>query len=412
MHGRPRQPGAVPPLELETLQVSDHAEFSPSSLHRVIACPASYQASIPFRDDEAPPGEAAERGTIMHAAFESAMRNLSNFSELSDDERGLTLDALAAVGDWLTELKDVELYLEEHMPVGQFLGLDDPDLCWGTADLVAVTSGALYVVDLKTGRWPVTSEENIQLLAYLLGAIHRFGTRRAYQVGIIQPPVSKAIQWWEVNPQSIVHHAGRLVSAIEAALGDAPEFRPGDSQCKWCPANGSCAHHARWALEDDFGPPTSILTPEEIGRYRWTTAADLANKPETRDPPAPDTLTPEEIGHYLDREDAIKTFFDALRKRAIELQIAGTAIPGQKLVHKQTRERWLTGPEDLAEAFEARGLPVPDLMPRTPLSPAQAAKLVGKAKLEGLTIKPEGQLTTAPIADRRKAVTAGEFDAC
>jgi hypothetical protein len=372
----------VPTLELETLQVSDHAEFPPSSLHRVVACPASYQASIPFRDDEEPPGEPAERGTVMHASFESAMHNRFDFSELSDDERDLVLDAIAATGGWLTGLKDEELYLEERMPVGEFLGLDDPDLCWGTADLVAVTPDTISVLDLKTGRWPVSPEMNLQLIAYLLGAIHRFGTRRAYQVGIIQPPVSKEIQWWRVDAQAIVHHAGRLVAAIEAALGDDPEFFPGDHQCKWCPARGSCAHHARWAVEDDFGPP------------------------------ALNTLSPEEIGHYLDREDAIKTFFDALRQRAIELQIAGTAIPGQKLVHKQTRERWLTGPEDLAEAFEARGLPVPDLMPRTPLSPAQAAKLVGKAKLEGLTVKPLGQLTTAPIADRRKAVTAGEFDAC
>ena len=362
--------------------MSDHAEFPPSSLHRVVACPASYQASIPFRVDEAPPGEAAVRGTIMHAAFEGAMRNSSDFSELSDDERELVLEAVTAVGGWLTGLKTVELYLEERMPVGEFLGLGDPSLCWGTADLVTVTPDGIYVLDLKTGRWPVSPEQNPQLIAYLLGAIHLYGARRTYHVGIIQPPVSKKILWWRVGPQTITNLAGMMADAIEHALSDDPEFHPGEHQCQWCPARGSCRAFAEWAIQDDFGPPS--LT----------------------------TLSPEEIGDYLAREEAIKTFFEALRQRAIDLQIAGTAVPGQKLVRKTTRERWLIGPEELAEAFEARGLPVPDLMPRTPLSPAQAAKKVGKAKLDGLIVKPEGQLTTVSINDRRKAVAAAEFDAC
>jgi hypothetical protein len=91
------------------------------------------------------------------------------------------------------------------------------------------------------------------------------------------------------------------------------------------------------------------------------------------------------------------------------MMVAGIDIPDYKVVRKVTRERWVD-PDELYEEFADRGLPVDELIPRTPLSPSQARRLVTAKALKGLTVKPEGDLTVAPLSDRRKAVQVAEFE--
>jgi hypothetical protein len=252
-------------------------------------------------------------------------------------------------------------------------------LIWGTADIVIVTPTKLIVLDLKTGRIQVNATGSWQLIAYLLGAIELFGRRPSYELGILQPPVSMEPSWWTISDP--VKYAVQIDDAISNALSMNPPFRPGSDQCLWCRASGDCSYQARWATEQDFGVDPAKLSPE--------TMAELMLK-----------------------KKAVLQFFDKVEQRAVAAAAAGVELHGLKLVRKATRERWaLSNPQELAAAFEERELPVSLLMPPSPLTPAQARKAVSsKTAFEGLTVKPQGELTLAPLADRRREV-APEFDA-
>ena len=357
-----------------------HAPFSPSSISRVIACPASWREEQSYPDTTSP---AAERGTLIHAGMEAVLKGTAMPTALTVEDAELAHRCgevvMGLMHDLSLEENTVTLHTEVRLPVGKYLGLDDESLIWGTADIVIVTPTKLIILDLKTGQIPVNVTGSWQLIAYLLGAIEKYGRRPSYELGILQPPISMQPSWWIVNDPT--RYAVKIDDAISDALSMNPHFRPGTDQCRWCRASGDCSYEARWATEQDFGVDPAKLSPEAM--------ADL-----------------------LLRKKAIVDFLNKVERRAVAAATAGVAFPGMKLVHKATRERWaLSDPQKLAEAFEERQLPVELLMPPTPLSPAQARKAVSSKKVfEGLVTKPEGELTLAPSDDRRQEVAA-EFDA-
>jgi hypothetical protein len=298
----------------------------------------------------------------MHSALETALRGLPWNKDLNAYECGIVqkaLDILASVED------DGELHLETRMPTGQYLGLEDPNLCWGTADIVQETPLSLRIIDFKTGRIPVDPVESEQLIAYLLGAIELYGSRPSYELGILQPTVSDSISWWRVDDP--IPYATRIDDAIAEALSPIPRFNPGVKQCQWCPVGGECSYRQRWIVETDFGQD-------------------------------PARMSVDDMSDVLLQEKAILAFLEAVRARALEIALSGEEIPGFRVARKATRERWID-PYSLSEAFEERELPGHLLMPATPLTPTQAAQIVGKEALEGLTVRPEGDLTLVKQKD-------------
>jgi len=150
-----------------------HARISPSAFKRVRLCPASLNFAAQFPNESS---GAAERGTAMHEAVELGL-DLMLPEPNTTMANGYTIDLndhedVEFVVDWVLAQDFDRLWLEERLPVGAGLGLNDPDICWGTSDIIGtkVEPGAekptLFVMDAKFGYVDVDVENNDQALLY------------------------------------------------------------------------------------------------------------------------------------------------------------------------------------------------------------------------------------------------------
>ena len=144
---------------LDTNEGPDHFSLSPSQAKRWLECPGSR-----FIPDERPPGPAAARGSVLHELAANILYDYiggrvdlgsEEFWNTSPDHatlRPYIEFCISLKGDWLIEQKI------QHPKLHNF---------GGTLDFVALTPQSAYVVDLKTGRHPVSAQNNSQLLSYL-----------------------------------------------------------------------------------------------------------------------------------------------------------------------------------------------------------------------------------------------------
>ena len=155
-----------------------HAKISPSSFKRVRLCPASLLFAQQFPNESS---AAAEEGTACHEAVERMLDG--EFIEPGFvAENGITITAehmphIEEVVEWIVDQEFDRVYTEVRLPIGAALGLNDPDLCWGTSDVIGIKGSAMYVVDAKFGFVPVAATGNDQAMMYLTGALHEIAAR-------------------------------------------------------------------------------------------------------------------------------------------------------------------------------------------------------------------------------------------
>lgn len=107
---------------------------------------------------------------------------------------------------------------------------------FGTIDAAWSDDGVLHILDFKTGKWPVKSEGNWQLIGY---ASERAWDEYAHiRLGIYQPHVSKHIQWANYTYETFKSYNDAYKAAAQKVF-HAPELVPGD-HCKFCPAEKIC----------------------------------------------------------------------------------------------------------------------------------------------------------------------------
>jgi hypothetical protein len=365
--------------------MSDHAKISPSGFKRLMACPASLTFAAQFPNVS---GAAAIEGTACHEALEKLFDGqepgvgevMSNGFVLED----FHVDAIEEIFTWVAKEKFDNLWTELQLPIGLGLGLADPDLCWGTSDVVGVKDGCLWIMDLKMGFNEVSVHQNPQTMLYMIGALAHPEVAKALKYTatkvmtcVIMQPRQKGVTQSVISREDLLEFAALAVATIDLALGDDPKFGPSEEGCRWCPASGVCRAQMDWALRQDFGDP-NVLTNEEI--------ADL-----------------------LDREAALRQALDNLRSHALNLMAAGQTVPGWKRVAGQARARYIDE-EEVIEYCKQKQLDLDVVAPRKPIAQSYLAKLVGKAVIETLITRPEGSPTLARYDDKRPALD-GDFEA-
>ncbi len=161
-------------------------------------------------------GDAAERGTAIHAEIVRAWR---------ENDQAPYPEAQAAC-DWLRSLGiDAELYWEKQVAV-----VDDLDvLTEGTPDLVIEEAAICTVVDWKTGRSENVedADSNLQLIAYGLAICGG----EAFRCVLVFLDGLHADARYSRVFEPAEHPA--LLSRVRAAATRKPEAHPGE----WC---GSC----------------------------------------------------------------------------------------------------------------------------------------------------------------------------
>ena len=339
-------------------------------------------------------------------------------------------------GDFLCADKDVELgweynvftcneemqdgvrrYLSEILDVIEQCGSDQPVVrpetkcypmpsrpdIYGTSDCVIFDPATrrLWVIDFKFGRGIVSAIDNLQALFYAAGAYEDFSLDGYTFPGdgevtlmIVQPRVTYA-DGRDVSDQTLTIRdlnewtKGTLVPAVKATETPALAKYEIGSWCRFCPAAAVCPLMQREAVrkaQEAFADELETLAFEDVPDVELV---------------MPDAGDPGQLSSALKIAKVLEIWTIRVREMA---DVVGktTAIPGFKLVRKQTKRRW----RDDAEVIDALGGNFDGHAPSKPKTPAQMEKsgALSQEEIDELSVKPEGGLTLAPEGDRRKAV--------
>ncbi|MEI6084012.1 MAG: DUF2800 domain-containing protein [Verrucomicrobiota bacterium] len=380
-----------------------HAVLSASGAHRWLECPGSIRLS---RNIPRTTSVYAEEGTAAHRLAEWCLTQGCDASA----KIGKTVLKSKVTGDWIVVTKEmaeaVQVYLdtarsiEKSLPsartvVEKKFKLDwllDGQL-WGTNDAnIFQPYGKMVVLDYKHGQGvAVSSEENVQLMYYALGALGGDNPHcvEDVEIIIIQPRApGEAVKRWSTTPEVLYKWAKEvLLPGAKLALTDNAPLHAGD-QCKFCPALATCPQVAKQALQS-----------AQIAFTESTTKADITLPP----PALLDTARLEEI------HEVAGIVSDWAAAVASELkQRLERGEPGQlfKIVAGRATRKWI----DEVVALDTLKTIVDPYSEPALLSVAQMEKRLKdanvdpKVALNGLVTETRGQ-ALATINDKRPALT-------
>ena len=407
--------------------MSTHANLSPSKRHRWALCPGSIREEAKYPDDTS--GPAAIDGTHSHTLLEHCIdaglidptTQVGEVMADNDGEFKVDADRAARVKTAIEYIRErsmggmLKVISEERVDPKHLLGRDDLS---GTVDCQIIGPDWIELIDYKDGMGVVEAEGNMQLEQYAYGVLagYKLPVNGNYPIStirmtIIQPKLAlkgmKPITSHEVSVSDMLANLGTLVS--QAAATDRPDapLVPGDSQCKFCKAKGSCA-----ALASNVMKEVGIMFQPTV-----TQSLDVAQQSADKDPT---TMDDAQLRQIMEAAPLMRQLLDGVEKESLRRLKAGQAIPGLKLVHGRGSRAWALPEEQMAEKLVKMGIPKTAVYETKLVSPAKAEKLVWK-KRDGTEVqltdrqlktmeteyvsKLAGALTVVPESDGRPAVT-------
>ena len=407
--------------------MSAHAQLSPSKRHRWALCPGSIREEAKYPDDRS--GPAAIDGTHSHTLLEHCIKaGLADPTgmvgvRMKDDDGEFVIDA-----DRAARVKVAIDYIRERSMNGMFkviseqrvdpqhlLGRDDLS---GTVDCQIIGPDWIELIDYKDGMGVVSAEGNMQLEQYAYGVLAgyklpinvEYPCKRIVQT-IIQPKLAlkgiKAITSAEREVRDMLTNMGTII--VQAAATDAPDapLVPGESQCKFCKAKGSCA-----ALAGNVMKEVGIMFQPVVNQSPLDVAQQSADKD-------PATMSDDQIRQIMEAAPLMRQLLEAVEKEAQRRLESGQPIPGLKLVNGRGSRAWSLPEDEMAEKLVKMGIPKSSIYVTKLVSPAQAEKLTWekrdgtkvqlterqlKRMEQEYVVKLAGKLTVAPESDSRPAV--------
>lgn len=428
--------------------MSDHAKLSPSKRHRWAVCPGSIREEAKYPDDGG--GPAAIDGTHSHTLLEHCIKNglsdpLDQVGEkFADHEGEFVVDK-----DRAHRVKLAINYIIERSVGGIFKVVSeqkvDPEHLLGrkdlsgTVDCQIIGDDWIEIIDYKDGMGVVSAEGNVQLEQYAYGVLagYKLPINVPYPVSrvimtIIQPKLGlkgmPIITSHELKVSDLLSNLGTIV--MQAAATDQPDapLVPGDSQCKFCKAKGSCAALASNVMKEVgimFQPKgNQLITPEQLSadmvkmwdRAVEKAALDVAQQSADKDPT---TMDDAQIKQIMEAAPLMRQLLEGVEAEALRRLQAGQSIPGLKLVNGRGSRTWALPEEQMAEKLVKMGIPKTAIYETKLVTPAKAEKLTWE-KRDGTqmqlsdrqlktmeteyVVKMAGKLTVVPESDGRPAV--------
>jgi hypothetical protein len=403
-----------------------HAMLSPSKRSRWALCPGSIREEAKYPDEGS--GPAAIDGTHSHTLLEYCIKN-----GLSDpmDQVGKTFTdhegTFKVDDDRAARVKVAIEYIRGRSMNGLFpviseqqvdpkflLGRDDLS---GTVDCQIIGHDTLELIDYKDGMGIVSAEGNMQLEQYAYGVLagYKLPVNGHYPFNwvimtIIQPKLAlkgmKPITSHTVTVFDLIANMGAIIA--QAAATDKPDapLVPGEIQCKFCRAKGSCA-----ALAGNVMKEVGIMFQPVV-----TQTLDVAQQSADKDPSAMDDA---QIRQIMEAAPLMRQLLEGVEAEALRRLKAGQSIPGLKLVNGRGSRAWALPEAEMAEKLVKMGIPKSAVFETKLVTPAKAEKLTWEKKdgtKVALTerqlkrmeheyvVKMAGKLTVAPESDSRPAV--------
>ena len=408
-----------------------HAKVSPSGLDGFSLCAGKLAAEQAIKSQPGyvePTSKAAEDGSRRHALFEWRQRNptaawpteVEGYKIVSQD-----IEMVQGIIEYFVNhpaLKDADCgvrWLEEKVEIGRWIGLPE-HLLWGTADVIFADRTALEIADAKFGRMIVSPENNWQLKAYALGAGAKLdwgGKHRGVKtvrLTIAQPtneeePINTVE--YDINLMMDVWKP-QLKAIVDAALDPAALRTPGDKQCHFCLAKGSCRERMESAAVSMFD---TLPTEETLPPVATVDAiADIVDVKLTQDPKE---LSNEELGKLADQAGLLEGFIrDARKELERRLKAGEGSGSGWKLVAGRKKRVWTVDDALVEKTLRGCGLKVSDIYPREIPSVPKAEALVkikGRKAMDRLAKVfdvQDGAPTLAPEGDSRPGVIETMFE--
>ena len=410
--------------------MSTHSNLSPSKRHRWALCPGSIREEAKFPDERS--GPAAIDGTHSHTLLEKCIASGKAAAfyigqSMADHDGEFVIDADRAgrvqiALDYIDKRVEEEktpffiprVLSEEHVDPKWLLGRDD---LGGTVDCQIHGYDMLELIDYKDGMGVVSAKGNMQLEQYAYGVLAAFKLPingdypfKTVRMTIIQPKLAlkgmNPITSHDVPVRELLTNMGTIV--VQAAATDKPDapLVPGESQCKFCRAKGSCS-----ALASNVMKEVGIMFQPVV-----TQTLDVAQQSADKDPAQMDD---QQIRQIMEAAPLMRQLLEAVEKEAMRRLEAGQSIPGLKLVHGRGSRAWALPEEEMAEKLVKMGIPKTAIYETKLVSPAKAEKLTWE-KRDGTKValtdrqlkrmdqeyvsKIAGKLTVAPESDSRPAV--------
>jgi hypothetical protein len=406
--------------------MSTHAKLSPSKRSRWALCPGSIREEAKYPDTGS--GPAAVDGTHSHTLLEHCIKTglsdpMDQVGETFTDHEGtFKVDA-----DRAARVKVAVDYIMQQSMNGLFEVISeekvDPEYLLGRKDLSGTVDCQIFgddwleLIDYKDGMGVVSAEGNLQLEQYAYGVLagyklphnvtYPFSTVR---MTIIQPKLAlrgmPPITSYEVPVRHLMDRAGTIVA--QAAATDRPDapLVPGESQCKFCRAKGSCS-----ALANNVMKEVGIMFQPVV-----TQTLDVAQQSADKDPSAMDDA---QIAQIMEAAPLMRQLLEGVEKEALRRMQAGQVIPGLKLVNGRGSRAWALPEEEMAEKLVKMGIPKGAVYETKLVTPAKAEKLTWskrdgtevqlterqlKRMEQEYVVKMAGKLTVAHESDSRPAV--------
>lgn len=415
-----------------------HAELSPSSAARWMACPGSVALS---RDIPNTSSAYADEGT---AAHELAAKCLTDGSSPQDcielvvpvNGTDFTVDQDMAdyVGGYVQRIRELvdslggELLVEQRLDISSITGEEDAE---GTSDAVILLDDEIIIVDLKYGQGvQVDAVGNKQLRIYALAALGAYdllGTVKRVRM-IIDQPRKKHYSEEVVSVEDLRHFAEevkRAAERVEAActyIGQWDELHekyltPGEKQCQFCPAKGKCPKLRDEVLDTVFAqtPATvdefeAIDTQTTLEEVKELIAAGKYDRPG------------DWLGIAMGKVDLVEAWCKAVRAEVETMLLAGDDVRGFKLVEGRRGSRAWVNAEEAEATLKAMRLKTEQMYDFKLISPTTAEKLAKAGdigprqwpKLQEMITQADGKPSVAPVSDKRPALVVkpvvDEFD--
>ncbi len=363
-----------------------HAQLSPSSAVRWMACPGSVALCKDLPDTSS---KYSDEGTDAHELAAICL-------ELGTDASGYVgtirekgtivgVDMAQAVQAYVDYVRDVvkatngDLLIEQRLPISQITGEADAH---GTSDVVILAGDELIVVDLKFGRGvEVEADNNPQLQIYALAALHEFGLVSDFKTVrmVIHQPRLNAVSEWSQTVEEL-EAFGVQVGEAAARTDLHGELHPTDKGCKFCKAKAKCP----------------ALRSEVLDCFETITVDDA----------------PSQLAIAMGKADLIEGWLKAIRAEVETLLMSGVAVPGWKVVQgKKGNRAW--GDKEAAEALlKQMRVPHDQMYDYAVISPTTAEKLAKSEvigprqwpKVKALITQSEGRPSVAPESDKRPAL--------